>query len=305
MLERFFHDIIFGIIKVFASIVDTIVNLMRGLLGLGNNYAGDVAMESITSEAVMYAFWVVLALGFLTTFIFAIIRIIRNYFNDEKDDGTISKSKAVKNILFSILNMFIMPVFCIVLILGTTATARVIDNATHNSYINDYGVELIFSVVGENDLKQNGKDYCYHGQEGYECSGSVECCGVWVCRTNFIDEMGNTTVEPDKLEQITDMDAVKYVLSDGIYYDCYGHLIEDGNGYDDVFDFVVEDNYFDNWLLPLLGGAVMVVSLAMSIVIIAQRVYYIAFMFIISPFICSTRPFDDGARWRKWCEVFI
>ncbi len=302
MLKGFFYDIIFGIIKVFASIVDTIVNLMRGLLGLGDNYTGDITLSAITSEAITLAFWIVVALGFATTFIFAIIRIIKNYFADDKDDGAISKHKAIKQIFLSVINMLILPVFCIALILGTTATAKVVDSATHNSYNPDYGIELIFSVVSEDDLKEKGI--------------TIATNGVYVLQEQWKEkDAGKTNVNVEHLETITGINAVKYILSSGIYYDSTGNLQSgsfdtngfyiDNEGYGAIWSYVDKDNYFDNWLLPLLGGAVMVVSFAMSIIIVAQRVYYIAFMFVISPFIVSTRPLDDGARWNKWCEVFI
>ena len=70
-------------------------------------------------------------------------------------------------------------------------------------------------------------------------------------------------------------------------------------------DLVDEDAYFDTFILPLLGSCVMLVALAMSAVTIAQRIFSVVFLFILSPLPASFRAFDDGARFKKWAEIFI
>lgn len=330
MIANFFRRIMFGIIKVLADIVDTVISLMRMLLGLDPINGGEtenMLLDALTSEGVQIAFWTVLALGFICTFIFAIIRIMRNYFNDEQDDGTISKQKALVQILKSIINMVIMPVFCIALILGTTATAKVIDNATKNNYAS-YGTEVIFSIVTYDMLEGEWKDNYvgvgdYSGTD-WQSKLTADNCKKLILipanssiekqlREQTADNSLPQNVSIDLLKPLQGMDAVKYKWENKPYYQMKTHtstegvfVPRDGNcGYGDFQQAVDEGAYFDSFLLPLLGSAIMVCTLGMSVVVVGQRIFNCAFLYIISPFIISTRPLDDGARYKKWCEIFL
>lgn len=309
-ISNFFNSIMFGIIKMLASITNTIISLMRMLLGLdalqGDGGAGaeNLLLSSIRQPAVMWAFITVIALGFVTTFIFALVRITKNYVNDENDDGAVSKRKALKEVFRSMLGMLLIPVFVFALILGVNATAQVIDNATTSAHGTDYGTEIVFSTVTKNDLGSEGEEI-YNGYEEHEIY--VLTAEGKAYYEEYLKQDPDMYVNYDYLTKLTGMEAVKYYYSGYDYYDSAGNFIENtfSQKYDDFKMLVKPENYFPNFLLPLLGGAIMVCALGMSIVVVAQRIFYSVFLFIISPFIVSTRPLDDGARWRKWCEVFI
>lgn len=302
-LSNFFNGLIFGALKILAIIVDTIINVMRKLLGLDSIGWDNILIQSLTNQDVINAFIVIIALAFVTMFILAIIRIIKNYMNDEKDDGAISKNKVVKEILQSIVTIFILPVFCITLILAVNSTAQVLDNATRNSYDTNYGTEILFSTVDKDSLGVNGKQI--YNEEGYK---------IYVINADFKDEVLKDnnqelpqTIDTKFLVQVKGLDAVKYYWTGAKYYDENGNLMPNAceQSYEQFIYLVDKDKYFSNFLLPLLGACIMVCTLGMAIVVVGQRIFYSVFLFVISPFIVSTRPVDDGARFKKWAEIFF
>ena len=304
---NFFYEIMFGILKVLAIIIDTIISIVRMLLGLDPLEGGttpNLVLEALQQENVIWGFVIVCGISFVTVFIFALIRIIRSQLNDEKDDGGVSKHKAWKGILVTIFNVLIIPAFVIALTLGTTAIAQGIDIATGGGEGLNYGTEIFFSTIDEDMLDPLG-EYYFIGEDGYQ---------IWVIKSSFRDKILEENngelpnyVLPDQLTQLTGMDAVKYYWSGNKFYTNTGQLSSEScnQSYSAFKDLINEGAYFQQFLLPLLGGCVMVFALAMSVIVIGQRLFYCVFLFIISPFIVSTRPLDDGARWRKWCEIFL
>lgn len=305
-ISNFFHKIVYGIIKVLADIVNTIINLMRMLLGmkpLSDGKTDNLLLNALFAEETVIAFITVIALSVVTTFVFAIIRVIKSNMSDDKDDGGVSKGKAVKEILRSFLNVAVIPAFVIILVTSVTATAQALDAATGGGRNADYGTEIIFSVVDSDTLTTEGVKF-YQQDTGKD---------VWILLND--QDLNDDGSLPDRIDksrliQLEKMAAVKHVFSGADYYTVIGNegVLFD-NPYDKSYDnfkkLVDHDKYFDNFLLPLLGGCVMMFTLAMSVLVVGQRLFYCVFLFIVSPFIISTRPLDDGARWRKWLEIFI
>ena len=288
-MQSFFRNIIFTIIHGISEMVDTFLGFMRKLLGLDEveGFNGkDPIIGLITKQEVIYAFIAVVLLGFVLSFVFAIIRIIKNNISERDDDGAVSKGKAVKGIFATFINVAIIPVFAASLILAIAAIAQSIDIATGGSNNVDYGTEIVFSVVDEIDLTEEGRDY-YDGKTQ-----------VWITV-----QAGEET----RREQLKGMDAVKWRFSGKTYYeDEFNETAQKSkNDFAELKSLVKQDEYFSNALVVLLGGAVMLVALGMSTIIVAQRLFYCVFLFVISPVIAATRPLDDGARWRKWTEVFL
>lgn len=283
-IGNFFNKIMFNIIKILANIVDVIISLMRMLLGLdpvkvNESSSGkvNIVLDFLTEESTITAFFAVMGMSILCVFIFAIVRIIRNQCSDEKDDGAVSKSKAIKGVLTSVINMVILPIFVVCLVFAVTGVAQTMDGITSDNQDMNYGTQIIFSTVDEDTLETRGKV-------------------IW-----------NGKADP------LDMEEIKYV--DCIQKDSSGNIItgkkavmqyyEQSPSYSRICDLVINDEYFDKFILPLLGACIMVFALGMSCIVVGQRLFYCTFLFVISPFIVSTRPMDDGARWRKWCEVFL
>ena len=303
-IAKFFHKLIYGILKVLADISDTIITLMRMLLGMSPVRAGDnsnLTLATVFSDATFYAFIAVVAIAVITTFIFAIIRIIKNSISDEKDDGAISKGKAWKEILRSALNIAIIPLFVYSLIMAITGVGQAIDIATSDTVISDYGAEIVFSIVDKDTLTEEGRNY----YEGVVDNKNGKNYQIFVLRNGEENTAGS--VDSIDLVQLTGMSAIKHLWSGDPYYNSAGIKQENlyGKDYDKFCELVDDDKYMGNFFLPLLGGCVIVVALGLAIIIVAQRLFYCAFLFIISPFIISTRPLDDGARWRKWLEIFL
>ncbi|MEG9430608.1 MAG: hypothetical protein VZQ61_06795 [Christensenellaceae bacterium] len=306
-ISNFFHKIVYGIIKVLADIVNTIINLMRMLLGmkpLSDGKTDNLLLNALFAEETVIAFITVIALSVVTTFVFAIIRVIKSNISDDKDDGGVSKGKAVKEILRSFLNVAVIPAFVIILVTSVTATAQALDAATGGGRNADYGTEIIFSVVDYDTLTTEGKNFYSATSNEYQ---------IYILLND--QDLNDDGSMPDRIDksrliQLEKMAAVKHVFSGADYYTVIGNegvLFDNpyNKSYDNFTKLVDHDKYFDNFLLPLLGGCVMMFTLAMSVLVVGQRLFYCVFLFIVSPFIISTRPLDDGARWRKWLEIFI
>ena len=298
-IANFFHEIMYNMLKGIAEICNTIISLMRMLLGMsavkdGNN--SNLMLSTVFSDAAFYAFLAVVAIAVITTFVFAIIRIIKNNVSDDKDDGAISKGKAWKEILRSALTISIIPIFVFTLIMAITGVGQALDKATSNSVVSDYGAEIVFSTVDRETLTEEGRKHYDAIAENYK---------IYILRNG--EASTSDVVSPADLMQITGMSAIKYLWSGADYYNETGtkQVNTYGKDYDKFCELVKIDDYMGNFFLPLLGGCVMVVSLGLAIIVVAQRLFYCAFLFIISPFIVSTRPLDDGARWKKWIEIFI
>lgn len=264
-ISGFFWKILYNVMKMLGDVLDTIVDLMRMLLGLKDVDGGeDLVLGVLTNEVVIMTFLIILALGLFMTFVFAIIRLVKNFLSEnEKDDGTVSKQKATKGILHSVLIMVLIPVFVLALVFGITGVAKSIDSATSNGTKINYGTEIIFSVADKDLLDTKGLALFYNdtpNSEGIVVSG---------------------------------MQAVKEEFNRGTK--SYGAFCK----------LVNIDKYSDKMILPLLGVCILTFSLGMACILVAQRLFYLVFLFVISPFVASTHPFDDGARWRKWCEIFI
>lgn len=280
-IGNFFNKIIFNIIKTLANIIDVIISLMRMLLGLdpvkvNESSSGkvNIVLDFLTEESTITAFFAVMGMSILCVFIFAIVRIIRNQCSDEKDDGAVSKSKAIKGVLTSVLNMAILPVFVICLVFAVTGVAQTMDSITSDNQEMNYGTQIIFSTVDYDMLSDEGKKL-WNGEE--------LIIGFNTKPLNPVDEQGNFLKGKNAVMK---------------YY-------EQSPSYSRMSDLVDNDEYFATFMVPLLGVCIMMFTLAMSCIVVGQRLFYCTFLFIISPFIVSTRPMDDGARWRKWCEVFL
>ncbi len=272
-IRNFFYEIIFGGLNILGVITDTVIQLMRMLLGLdplsGTDSVSNLLEQVLGEERVVAAFICVLGIGFLASFAFGVIRIIRNSLNDDKDDGAVSKSKAVKGVATSAFNMLLIPVLVFTLVFAVTGVAKALDNATTENNNLNYGTEIIFSIVDKNGLEQAGVD------------------------------LYNNTICNECDFQGSGMTLVKH------YWEEHGYDSESARSYGAFIKLVNKDAYFGNFLLPLLGACVMMFSLSMACIIVGQRLFYCVFLFITSPFIVATRPMDDGARWRKWCELFM
>lgn len=292
MIENFFNRIMFSIIYGLGKIVDTIVKLMRMLLGLdplqGQSKTSNLVLETFGMGDVVNAFLAVMMLAFVCVFIFAIVRLVRNLISEEKDDGAVSKGKTVKGILISALYMVVLPFFCICLIMAITAVAQSIDAATGGGSQVSYCTEILFSIMDEEMLEGEAKYYYTNG--------------IYILQEGLNGH--------EQFIQLKEMDAVKAYWN-GIGYSSpsLGATIEsplnDQSAWKALKKIVDEDMYMDNFILPLLGACVMMFSLGMSTIIVGQRLFYCVFLFIISPLVASTRPLDDGARFRKWNEIFI
>ena len=291
---NFFRRIIFYAIYGLGKIVDTIVKLMRMLLGLdplrGESKTSNLVLEAFGMGDVVNAFLAVMMLAFVCVFIFAIVRLVRNLISEEKDDGAVSKGKTVKGILISALYMVALPFFCVCLIMAITAVAQSLDVATGGGAQVSYCTEILFSVMDEEMLEGVAREY-YDGD---------------IKQLYIIQEGLNGHEQFIPLEG---MDAVKAYWN-GIGYNSSGGRIlspleEESGAWKAMKEIVDEDLYMDNYLLPLLGSCVMTFSLGMSAIVVGQRLFYCVFLFIISPLVASTRPLDDGARFRKWNEIFI
>ena len=185
--------------------------------------------------------------------------------------------------------------------MAITGVGQAIDIATSDMVISDYGAEIVFSIVDYDTLTDEGQHYF----EGVVDNAKNKNYQIFVLRNG--EENTADSVDSIDLVQLTGMSAIKHLWSGDPYYNSAGIKQENlyGKDYDKFCELVNVDKYMGNFFLPLLGGCVIVVALGLAIIIVAQRLFYCAFLFIISPFIISTRPLDDGARWRKWLEIFL
>ncbi len=296
-LDTLFHKLLFGIIATVANIVDVIIDFIRMILGLspleGTDGVANILEDNLWTEVVLQAFGVVIAISVTLIFVFALIRIVRTHMA-EKDEG--GHWKAARGIVESIALMFVIPLFAGVIILAASVTAQAIDTATRDTQGADiaYSTEVVFSTVDQTMLTTAGNAW-YHGErQGY----------------TIYDGYGN---------QITKMNAVKLVYGgwvngvaaeDKYYTDAQCSVVLEPplagqSDFNRLTALVSEGAYFDTFILPMLGGFVMLCALAMAGITIAQRIFSVIFLFIIAPLPASVRPLDDGARYKKWSEIFL
>ena len=79
----------------------------------------------------------------------------------------------------------------------------------------------------------------------------------------------------------------------------------EGGGYYALTKYVNKNAYFQSFIMPFLGLCIMVFTIGMSAIIVGQRLFYIVFLYVISPITASTRPLDDGTRYKKWMEIML
>ena len=295
-LDTLFHKLLFGIIATVANIVDVIIDFIRMILGLspleGTDGVANILEDNLWTEVVLQAFGVVIAISVTLIFAFALIRLVRTHMA-EKDEG--GHWKAARGIVESIAMMFVIPLFAGVIILATSVTAQAIDTATRDSQGADigYSTEVVFSTVDESMLTMTGHSW-HDGENHFQ----------------IYDGYGN---------QITGMNAVKLVYGgwengvnaeDKYYADAQLSVVLEPplagqSDFSRLTALVSEDAYFDTFILPMLGGFVMLCALAMAGITITQRIFSVIFLFIIAPIPASVRPLDDGARYKKWSEIFL
>ncbi len=294
-LDTFFHKILFGIIATVANVVDVLIDFIRMILGLspleGTDNIADLLGEQIWANFVLQTLGLVAAISVAFIFIFALIRLVRAQLA-EKDEG--GHWKAIRGILESIALMFVIPLFAGMVVLTTSVTARAIDNATQNTYGTtiSYSTEVVFSTVGKDMLTPEGKNWFY-GEKGYQ----------------IFDGHGNKVEEMTAVKLVYEGWETSAVAENNYYKDASCTTLLDaplkGNKYSNLTELISEDEYFDTFILPMLGGFVMLCALAMASITITQRIFSVIFLFIISPLPASTRPLDDGARYKKWSEIFL
>ena len=295
-LDTLFHKILFGIIATVANVVDVLIDFIRMILGLspleGSDSVVDLLESNLWTEYVLQALGIVMGIAASLIFIFALLRVVRAQLA-EKDEG--GHWKAVRGVLESIVLMFVIPIFAATVIFATSITAQAIDDATRDTLGTDvsYSTEVVFSTVDESILTGEGKKWFNGTMDGYQ----------------IFDGHGN---------QISRMTAVKLVYGgwtngikseDKYYSDAACTVVLEppleGSDYTRLTLLVVEDSYFDTFVLPLLGGFVMLCALAMAAITITQRIFSVLFLFIIAPLPASFKPLDDGARYKKWTEIFL
>ena len=296
-LDTLFHKLLFGIISTVANIVDILINFIRMVLGLSplegsdpSNSGGktDFLQGIIQYETVTRAFWIVVLIAVSFLFVFAIIRTIKAQMNEK--EGGAGVAKAMRGIIEAFAHMILLPTFVVLVVLAASVTAIAVDNATHDSQngVGSYSTEIVFSTVVQGSLTDEGKKW-YNGESGYE----------------IYDSYGN---------RIEKMAAVKLVYTG---WDIGAPYYSDaactrprtsplsGSDFKRLTALVDEDIYFDSFILPMLGSFAMMASLAMAGITIAQRLFTVVFMLIIAPLTASVRPLDDGARFKKWSEIFL
>ncbi len=308
MFADFFNWIIFGIISTVANIIDVIIDFIRMILGLSPLASGNATMleDLLLQEAIFYAFGCVVIVAFTLVFVFALIRIIKSKASEKEGDGA-GDAKAVRGALESIVLMFLVPLFVVSIVFATSAVAQAIDVATAPNTLveTNYSTEVIFSTVDEGTLSEEG----HRVANGELINDKVKL---------YVKQKDGTAV------QVTGLEAVKLVFHgwdnagkdeyDCIYKDEACTLKADwkGDGCDygtdswQRFGKLIDKNvYFSSFILPMLGGFVMMCALAMSALVVAQRIFTVTFLFVISPISVSTRALDDGARYKKWMEILI
>ena len=294
-LDHLFHRLLFGIIGTVANIVDVIIDFLRMILGLspleGTDNASDFLSQNLTSELVLQTFLLICAAGVVFVILFTVVRLIKAQMDERDEHGT---GKAIRGALGAVALMLVVPLFAVIIVTGASFTAQAIDGSTRSSTDVSYSTEVVFSTVDQSMLTEEGQRW-YHGDRN---------------TYTLYDGYGN---------QIKGMTAVKLLYGgwtngvsaeDKYYADaaCTQPLEWKFSGWSD-FDklttLVNEGTYFDSFILPMLGGFVMLCSLAMSGITIAQRLFSVVFLLIISPIPICARPIDDGARYKKWSEMFL
>ena len=212
--------------------------------------------------------------------------------------GIIATVANIVDVIIDFIRMILglIPLFAGVIILATSVTAQAIDAATRDSQGADisYSTEVVFSTVDESMLTMTGTWWSKGTNSGY----------------TIYDGYGN---------QITGMNAVKLVYGgwengvdaeDKYYADAQLSVVLEPplagqSDFSRLTALVSEDAYFDTFILPMLGGFVMLCALAMAGITITQRIFSVIFLFVIAPIPASVRPLDDGARYKKWSEIFL
>ena len=296
-LDTLFHKLLFGIIATVANIVDVLIDFIRMILGLspleGTDGVVNLLQDNLWTEVVLQAFGVIVALAVIISFAFALVRLVRANIAD-KDEG--GHWKASRGLIESLVLMFIIPLFAGVIILAVSVTAQAIDTATRDTQGANisYSTEVVFSTVDKDMLTGEGSKWFLGEQNGY----------------TIYDGYGN---------QVTGMTAVKLIYGgwtngveaeDKYYSDAQRSVVLEPplagwSDFDRLTHLASEGAYFDTFILPMLGGFVMLCALAMASITITQRIFSVIFLFIIAPIPASVRPLDDGARYKKWSEIFL
>lgn len=294
-IATFFHKMIFGMISTVSRIVDVLINFIRIILGLDplttNENISISLYDNLIAQNVMQAFGICVFAGFMISVVFALVRFIKSHITEREEEG-VGVWKALRGLAVNVASYLVIPIFAVSIVLATGAVAKTVDNATRdgNAVGVSYSAEVIFSTVDYDMLEDKGKDW-YKG---------INDCQIY--------DKNN--------RQITGMTAVKLVYSgwergsgiyhaDGSEYNYSDTGLSGESPFEILTTLVDEDAYFDMFILPMLGSCVMLVALAMSSITIAQRLFSVVFLFILSPLPASFRPYDDGARFKKWAEIFI
>jgi len=327
---QWFYKLLFQILMWLKDVFDLCYVLVRKLAGIDTYYyngtamgagnatsdtvTGDIIEVMIRSDVVRNLFITLLVLGIILLFIVTFIAVWKTEWEFGKDGN--SKTKVINAALKALFNFIAVPVITFFGIFVGSALLRAIDNATAggtNVTMSDIVITSIATNALRSDNLGSGMADGYTNEDFINRNNSdipneQNKIGIY---QYFMDGNGEIVSE-DILAAFKNHSTIK---AKGVYYvnsSGMGFSAKDINKALDngtlTFSWTNEElvrTFFDpsefNYVLGYLVLIIMLKTMLEITYGLVKRIFYMIFLFIVSPPIVAMAPVNDKAlgEWRK------
>lgn len=326
-IAQWFYNLLFTVLMWFKDVFDMCYILVRKLAGIDTYYyngqamgtgaadsgtvTGDIIEVLIRSDIVQNLFLTLLVLGIILLIIVTFIAVWKTEWEFGKDGN--SKSKVINAALKALFNFIAVPVITFFGIFVGNALLRAIDDATSGGE-NVKMSDIVLTSIATNALRADhqGETFNY---ELINLNNTVNAETGQVGLYQYFMNSKGEIVTNDILTAFKNNSTIKtsgvyYVDATGMGMDVLGvnQKLENGTLVFTFDDEQVVNVFFDKGKFNyVLGYLVLIIMLKTMLEItfgLVKRLFYLVFLFIVSPPIVAMAPVNDKSL-PKWREAFI
>lgn len=324
---QWFYGLLFKILMYIKEVFDFCYMLVRKLAGIdtyyyngqlmgageatSNTVTGDIVEVLLKTDIIRNLFITLLVLGVILLLIITFICVWKTEWEFGKDQN--SKTKIFNSVLRALFNFIAVPVITFFGIFVGNALLRAIDDATAGG-TNVKMSDIVMTSIATNALRADhqGNSFNYDFiSKNNTFDETNQKMGIY---QYFMNSKGEI-VSADILSAFKNNSTLK---DKGVYYvnttdsglDAKGvnEKLENGTLVFSFTDAQIVDVFFDKGEFNyVLGYLVLIIMLKTMLEItfgLVKRLFYIVFLFVVSPPIVAMTPLNDKPL-SKWREAFV
>lgn len=316
-----FVFLFYWVFCLIGNLADMIQALFRAFSGLGKTTA---LSEGVFTDDVYMIFQspqirnVLISMGVLALLLLIIttaIAVVKTEFVGFGEKGGNSKSKVIGTSLKALGNIIIVPLCCILAVVGVNAVLRAIDSITSGGSNTTLSRQVFVAAAHDANLLRNGKD-----KVAYANAINVGINTYGLDFDDYASAAGAAGLEgPEKYAAVIDylfLNNVpvkntnnlntEYASGWIINFSSKSYKTATSFDYTNASMVKLYYNFGDfNILVALLAVFVVAFNLLTMLLTIIKRIFELTILFVISPPIVAISPIDGGNALKQWRTSFV